>query len=437
MFFSGLVYAGDGATGRSDGGWMGASLFGWGGRSDSGAFVTPQTALALTAVQRAVTILAESIAQLPVEIYRDAPDQGRVRVLDHPVLPLLRVAPNGFQTPFQFTEFKQISLGLRGNAFALKFTRPDGTVKSLYPLSADRVQVMVSPIDRMPYYRVLKAPDGIEGMFGLRDIHHVRWISDNAYTGVSPISLHRDALGIAISTEHHTGRMFGNGTRLSGVITRPAGAPAIKDTAAIDRITSEWAVKYGGSDNAGKVALLQEGMEFKPLSMTNEDAQLIAARQYGVRDIARIFGIPAHMLGDLERATHSNIEQQSLEFVIYTLMPWIKRHEEAMERDFLKPEERLAGVTIQFNVSGLLRGDITARYAAYAQARQWGWLSINDIRRLENMPPVTGGDDYLQPLNMTSAGAPPPNGGKVGGGKVADPAKVPTRQIAEIEGLLT
>ena len=181
---------------------------------------------------------------------------------------------------------------------------------------------------------------------------------------------------------------------------------------------------------ATKVALLQEGMEFKPLSMTNEDAQLIDARQYGVRDIARLYGIPAHMLGDLDRATHSNIEQQSLEFVIYTLMPWIRRHEEAMERDFLIPEERLAGVTIQFNVSGLLRGDITARYAAYAQARQWGWLSINDIRRLENMPPVTGGDGYLQPLNMTSAGAPPPNGGKV-----AKP-KVSTRQIADIEGML-
>ena len=170
---------------------------------------------------------------------------------------------------------------------------------------------------------ILLASDGVEGIFALRDIHHVRWISDNAYTGISPISLHRDAIGVALATERHTGKMFGNGTNLSGVITRPAASPAIKDPAAIERITSDWASKYAGTDNVGRVALLQEGMEFKPLSMTNDDAQQIAARQYSVRDIARIYGIPAHMLGDLDRATHSNIEQQSLEFVIYTLMPWL------------------------------------------------------------------------------------------------------------------
>ena len=133
-----------------------------------------------------------------------------------------------------------MSLGLRGNAFALKFYNPDGTLKSLYPLGADRVQVMVSPVDRMPYYRILLAPDGIEGIFALRDIHHVRWISDNAYTGISPISLHRDAIGVALATERHTGKMFGNGTNLSGVITRPAASPAIKDPAAIERITSDF-----------------------------------------------------------------------------------------------------------------------------------------------------------------------------------------------------
>lgn len=428
MFFSDIVFAGNGSvTQQGGGGWVGNFLSGWYGRADSGAVVTPQTALALTAVQRAVTILAEAVGQLPIEMYRSTADGSRVQVTDHPLIGILRIAPNAFQTPLQFNEYKQISLGLRGNAFALKFYNPDGTLASLYPLNGDRVQVMVSPIDRMPYYRVLRAPDGIEGIFALRDMHHVRWISDNAYTGISPISLHRDALGVALSTERHTGKMFGNGTNLSGVITRPAASPAIKDPAAIDRITSDWSAKYAGTDNVGRVALLQEGMEFKPLSMTNEDAQLIAARQYSVRDVARIYGIPAHMLGDLDRATHSNIEQQSLEFVIYTLMPWLKRHEEAMERDFLAAQERQAGMTIQFNVTSLLRGDITSRYAAYAQARQWGWMSINDIRRLENLPPVAGGDVYLQPLNMTNAGAPPPNGGKAFSPQVTD------SQVADIE----
>ncbi|MFZ6813742.1 phage portal protein [Undibacterium sp. Rencai35W] len=434
MFFSDIVFAGNGnVTQQGSGGWLGSALGGgWGIRADSGAVVTPQTALALTAVQRAVTILAEAVAQLPVNFYQTTPDDGRTLVRDHPAYALLRVAPNAFQTPFQFNEFKQLSLGLRGNAFALKFYDRGGRVNSLYPLNADRVQVMVSPVDRMPYYRILRMPDGIEGIFPLRDIHHVRWISDNAYTGISPVSLHRDAIGVALSTERHTGKMFGNGTHLSGVITRPATAPAIKDPAGIERITTEWAAKYAGTDNAGRVALLQEGMDFKPLSMSNEDAQLIAARQYGVRDIARIYGIPAHMLGDLDRATHSNIEQQSLEFVIYTLMPWLKRHEEAMERDFLSDEERLGGMIIQFSVAGLLRGDITSRYAAYAQARQWGWMSINDIRRMENLPPVAGGDIYLQPLNMTDARTPQPGIPPAG-----QPARATDKQIAAIEALLS
>lgn len=434
MFFSDILFAGNGNVAQQGGGgWRSLLAGGWGTRADSGAWVTPQTALALTAVQRAVTILAEAVGQLPVEIYRTTPDGDRVRVDDHPVVRLLRIAPNNFQTPLQFNEGKQVSLGLRGNAFALKFYRPDGTIRSLYPVNADRVQVLVSPVDRMPYYRILLAPDGIEGLFPLRDIHHVRWISDNPYTGLSPISLHRDAIGIALATERHTGKMFGNGTHLSGVITRPAAAPAIKDPAAIERLTTEWTNKYAGMDNVGRVALLQEGMEFKPLSMTNEDAQLIAARQYSVRDIARIYGIPAHMLGDLERATHSNIEHQSLEFVIHTLMPWLKRHEEAMERDLLSEEERAAGMTIQFNVTGLLRGDITSRYAAYAQARQWGWLSVNDIRRLENLPPIEGGDTYLQPLNMSNASTPSASAGAI----VRRPSRPTDEQISVIEDILS
>ena len=166
MFFSDIVFAGNGnITQQGGGGWLGNFLGGGYGRSDAGSWVTPQTALALTAVQRAVTILAESVGQLPIEIYKTSSDNSRTLVRDHPVAPLLRVAPNEFQTPFQFNEFKQISLGLRGNAFALKFYNASGGVKSLYPLNADRVQVMVSPMDRMPYYRVLRAPDGIEGFF--------------------------------------------------------------------------------------------------------------------------------------------------------------------------------------------------------------------------------------------------------------------------------
>lgn len=409
MWFSDILFPGSGnpASGTG-GGWLGAFLGSGYGRAATGATVTPQTALALTAVQRAVTLLAESVAKLPAGIFRHAPDGSKEPLADHPLLPILRTAPNAFQTPYQFREFLQTQLGLRGNAFALKFRNPDGTIKSLYPINSDRVIVYVSPIDRLPYYRILRAPDGIEGMYAMGDIHHVRWISDNAYTGLSPIALHREAIGVAMAGERHTGRVFGNGTNLTGTLTRPATAPPIKDPAMIERITRNWEEKYAGADNAGRVALLQEGMAFTPLSMSNADAQLIEQRRYSAGDIARIYGIPPHMLGDLNRATNANIEQQSLEFLTHTLMSWIKRHEEAMERDLLLPQEREDGIVIRLDVRELLRGDLSSRYAAYAMGRQWGWLSINDIRRAEGMPSIERGDAYLQPLNMADATQPAP-----------------------------
>lgn len=399
MFFSQFFSGSGNIAPAGAGGWLG-SMVGLGGPSEAGPTINPQTALALTAVQRAVTLLAESIAQLPSRLYQAGAGDSRRLVTDHPAHRIIALQPNGWMTPFQAHEYKQHSMGLRGNAFALKEIAGDGSVQSLYPLHPDRVQILVSPQDRMPYYQILAAQDGISGVFPLRQIHHVRWIGDNPYAGLSPIALHKEALGIVAASEKHTARVFGNGTRLSGVITRPKDAAGIKEQAVIDRILADWKRKYSGAGNAGEVALLQEGMEFKPLSMSNEDAQLIEARGYGVRDVARIYGIPPHKLGDLSEATFSNIEQQSLEFVVYTLMPWIKRHEEAMERDLLSADDRAAGLYIQFDVTSLLRGDTQSRYAAYAQARQWGWLSVNDIRRLENLPPIQGGNVYLTPLNM-------------------------------------
>lgn len=399
MFFS-QFFAGNGSTSivSGQGGWIGLSG-GNGGQSEAGITITPATALALTAVQRANSLLAESIAQLPCVVYQKVGD-GRRIASEHPANRVISVKPNGWMTPFQVTEYKQHSMGLRGNSYSLMDFGADGALASQYPLHPDRVQVMVSPVDRMPYYNVLLAPDGISGVFSARQIHHVRWFGDNPYVGLSPIALHKEALGIVAASERHTAKVFGNGTRLSGVITRPHEVPGIKEQAGIDKILSDWKKKYAGAANAGEVAMLQEGMDFKPLSMSNEDAQLIAARQYGVNDIARIYGIPPHMLGDLARSTNNNIEQQSLEFIMFCLMAWIKRHEEAMDRDFLSEQDRSDGYYVRYDLSGLLRGDTASRYAAYAQGRQWGWLSVNDIRRLENLPPIPGGDVYLTPTNM-------------------------------------
>jgi HK97 family phage portal protein len=398
MFSSGMFPQSAPQVSLERGNWIGSSMRG--GVADSGQFVSPDTALGLPAYQRAVTLLAESIAQLDCRIYQGRDGEKRQQLFDHPAHRLISVQPNDWLTPFQMKEFAQLSLGTRGNAFFLKNFGADGRVASLYPLHPDRVQVLVSSENQMPYFQVSEANDGVSGVFALRQIHHTRWIGINPYVGMSPVALHMQALGIVQASEQHTGKVFGNGTRLSGVLKRPKDAKALNQTD-VDRVTEQWRQKYGGSANTGAVAMLQEGMEWQQLSMSNEDAQLIEARDYGVRDVARIFGIPARMLGADVKGVKSSYEQESLEYVAFCLLPWVKRHEEAMERDFLLLSERTNdGIYIQFDLGNLLRGDIESRYNAYAMGIQWGWLSANDVRRLENLPPRDGGDAYLVPMNM-------------------------------------
>ncbi|UEP31290.1 MULTISPECIES: phage portal protein [unclassified Burkholderia] len=396
MFFSRQLLSNLGQTQVGSGGWVSALL--GSSRSDAGQVVTPASALSLTVLQNCVTLLSESIAQLPIELYERSGDD-RKPAIDHPLYSILKYAPNPWQTPFEYQEQSQVAVGLRGNSYSFIDRDQDGVIQGLYPLDNESVTVMKGS-DLMPVYRV----HGSDPM-PRRLVHHVRWMSINGYTGLSPVLLHANAIGHAQAIQQYAGKSFMNGTTLSGVIERPKESPALKDQASVDRITDGWNAKFGGSGNAKKVALLQEGMTFRPLSMTNVDAALIDALRLSALDIARIYKIPAHMVNELERATFSNIEHQEIQFVIYTLLPWVKRHEQAKTRDLLLPSERKQ-YFIEYNLAGLLRGDQSSRYAAYAVGRQWGWLSINDIRRLENMPPVKGGDIYLSPMNMVDASKP-------------------------------
>ncbi|MBM2769915.1 phage portal protein [Burkholderia anthina] len=419
MFFSRQLLSNLGQTQMGSGGWVSALL--GSARSESGQVVTPASALSLTVLQNCVTLLSESIAQLPIELYERSGDD-RKPAADHPLYSILKYEPNPWQTPFEYQDQSQVAVGLRGNSYSFIDRDQDGVIRGLYPLDNEAVTVMKGS-DLMPVYRVYGADPMPQ-----RLVHHVRWMSINGYTGLSPVMLHANAIGHAQAIQQYAGKSFMNGTALSGVIERPTDAPALKDQASVDRITDGWNAKFGGSGNAKKVALLQEGMTFKPLSMTNVDAALIDALRLSSLDIARIYKIPAHMVNELERATFSNIEHQSLQFVIYTLLPWVKRHEQAKTRDLLLPSERKQ-YFIEYNLSGLLRGDQASRYAAYAVGRQWGWLSINDIRRLENMPPVKGGDIYLSPMNMVDASKPQ----QAAAGKT-EPTKA---QIGEIERILS
>lgn len=424
MFFTSLLEGNVGkVSDASSSFWRG--LIGSAGSTSTGVRVTPESALALPVIQNCVTLLAESLAQLPLELYeRQAGGQRQVAV-DHPLYEVLRYQPNPFQTPYDRVELSQMSAGLRGNSYAYIDRRDDGQVRELWPLDTDKVTVLKGP-DLLPYYRVA----GVADPLPMRLVHHVRWHSHNGYVGLSPMQLHAETVGLGLAVRQFTGKSFANGATLSGVIERPKEVAAIKDQNSIDSIVDQWGAKYSGPDNAKKVALLQEGMTFKPVSMTNVDADLAALLKLSTVEQARIYKIPLPMVNDLDKANYNTIEQLLIQFVVFALLPWAKRHEQAMMRDFLLEGDRKR-YFIEFNLSGLMRGDQKSRYESYAIGRQWGWLSVNDIRRLENLPPVAGGDTYLQPLNMVAAN-----------GAAADPKNPAVRaqlemQQREIERMLT
>ncbi len=395
MFFSTQRAEGVGTlTNPEDGFWRG--LIG-SGRNSAGVRVTPESALGVPVLQNCVTLLAETIGQLPLDLFRRQGQGQRESATNHPLYDVLRYQPNGFQTPFELRECEQMALGLRGNSFTFMERREDGNISALWPLMNDKVIVRKGG-DLLPYYQV-----GGGDPLPMRMIHHKRWVTSNHYVGLSPIELHAETVGLAQAIRDYTGKSFANGVSVSGVIERPREATAIKDQNQIDRILDQWGQKYSGPDNAKKVAMLQEGMTFKPISMTNVDAEIVSLLKLSGSDIARMYKIPLPMINDLEKANYNSIEQLLIQFVVFGLLPWVKRHEQAMMRDFLLPQDRRE-YFIEFNLYGLLRGDQATRYGAYAIGRQWGWLSVNDIRRLENMPPVQGGDIYLQPLNMVDAG---------------------------------
>lgn len=381
--------------------WRG--LIGAAGSSSAGVRVTPESALGLPIIQNCATLLAESLAQLPLDMYERQDGGQRAPATTHPLYNVLCYKPNPFQTPYDRVELSQMSVGLRGNSYTLIDRGDDGQVRELWPLDPDKVTVLKGP-DLLPYYQVA----GVSQPLPMRLVHHVRWHSHNGYVGLSPIQLHAESIGLSLAVRQYTGKSFANGATLSGVIERPREVQPIKDQASIDAIVDQWGAKYSGMDNAKKVALLQEGMTFKPVSMTNVDADLAALLKLSDVNQARIYKIPLPMVNDLEKANYNTTEQLLIYFVTFALLPWAKRHEGAMMRDFLLDAER-SRYFIEFNLSGLMRGDQKSRYEAYAMGRQWGWLSVNDIRRLENMPPVAGGDTYLQPLNMVAAAGAAPD----------------------------
>lgn len=379
------------------------------GNSTSGKAVTERSAMQMTAVYSCVRILAEAVAGLPLHLYKYTKDGGKEKAIDHPLYLLLHDEPNPEMSSFVFRETLMTHLLLWGNAYAQIIRNGKNEVVALYPLMPNKMSVDRDENGKL-YYTYYRGPDEAiknkEFAVTLQpsDVLHIPGLGFDGLVGYSPIAMAKNAIGMAIACEEFGAKFFANGAAPSGVLEHPG---TIKDPG---RVREAWQSQFGGSSNSGKVAVLEEGMKYTPISISPEQAQFLETRKFQINEIARIFRVPPHMVGDLEKSSFSNIEQQSLEFVKYTLDPWIIRWEQSMMRVLLSLDEKNE-YFIKFNLEGLLRGDYQSRMNGYAIGRQNGWMSANDIRELENLdriPAEEGGDLYLingNMLPMRDAGA--------------------------------
>jgi HK97 family phage portal protein len=386
---------------RSFGTWQSQILDIWGtSRTSAGAHVSEESALRLAVVFACIRVLSESVASLPLKLYRRTGDRREVD-FGHPLYRVLHDQANDIMTAMELREVMMVHLGLWGNAYLERQTDGRGEIVGLWPIPPAKVtpRVVRRRAGRLGLEYKITLDDGGEKTLHQDKVLHVRGIGYNGFVGKSPIQLHREAIGMALAAEQFGGKFFANDAR-SGVVLQ---TEQLLPDENYQRLHREW-VGHGGADQAWKTKILEGGLKANTLSMPMKDAQFLETRKYQRSEIAAIYRVPPHMIGDLERATYSNIEHQSLEFVMHTLRPWLVRIEQSIAAALLTPEERQTHFASHV-VDGLLRGDTKSRYEAYGMGRQWGFLSINDIRELENMNPIPeGGDDYLQPLNMAPAG---------------------------------
>ena len=373
------------------------------GRTTSGKPVNERTAMQTTAVYACVRILAEAIASLPLHVYEYQDDGGKKLVHDHPLYYLLHDEPNPEMTSFVFRETLMSHLLIWGNAYAQIIRDGAGRVLGLYPLLPDKMDVQRD--DRGNIYYVYSRNSDENPMFKeygniklkAEDVLHIPGLGFDGLIGYSPIAMAKNAVGMTLACEEYGASFFANGANPGGVLEHPG---VLKDPS---KVRESWNSVYRGVNNAHKIAVLEEGMKYQQIGIPPEEAQFLETRKFQINEIARLYRIPPHMVGDLDKSSFSNIEQQSLEFVKYTLDPWVIRWEQSLQRSLLLPGEK-GKYFIKLNVDGLLRGDYQSRMNGYAVGRQNGWFSANDIREMENMNPIPdeeGGNLYLVNGAMT------------------------------------
>lgn len=371
------------------------------GGTTSGKRVNERSAMQMTAVYSCVRILSEAVASLPLHFYMYDENGSKKKAIEHPLYFLLHDEPNPEMTSFVFRETLMTHLLLWGNAYAQIIRNGKGEIIALYPLMPDRMTVNRDEKGRL-YYEYLTHTDDVPinkdtvVRLNSSDVLHIPGLGFDGLVGYSPIAMAKNAIGLSIAAEEYGSKFYANGAAPSGVLEHPG---TLKDPT---KVRESWTQTFGGSHNSHKVAVLEEGMKYTPISISPNEAQFLETRKFQINEIARIFRVPPHMVGDLEKSSFSNIEQQSLEFVKYTLDPWVSRWEQAMVRSLLSKDDKKK-YFIKFNVDGLLRGDYQSRMNGYSIGIQNGFMSPNDVRELENLdliPDEEGGNTYMVNGNM-------------------------------------
>jgi HK97 family phage portal protein len=372
--------------------------------SNTGVPVTPFTALQAAAVYGCIRAISQDIAMLSPFVRRKLGGGGFKRELRHPLNKVFQ-RPNRWQTWFEFIGYAVSSLCLRGNAFVVVERDNDANPIELVPIAPDRCTIMLTD-DGELWYRINSRRLGYGLIVPPDDMIHIKNISMDGYVGVSPIAIAQDVIGLALATQQHGGILFRQGGQIGGVISHPGKL----SKEASDRIANSWRETHAGVQNAHKAAVLEEGMQFTKVAITNEEAQFLETRRFQVIDICRLYGVPPHRLGELDKATLNNIEQQNQQYVDSALKPTTRSLEQLFDHHLLFDDERMT-LECKFDFDDMTRGDLLTRFQAYQIGTLNGWLSRNEVRARENLNPIDDGhgDEYRVPLNTAVPTDQPPS----------------------------
>lgn len=359
--------------------------------------IDPHTALTISSFWQGVNVISRDVAQLPLLTY-ERTSAGKERAKEHPAFALLRRRPNRFMTAFQFKQTLQAHILTWGNAYAYIQRNSLGQPIALWPLLPNLTKPVIDSRGQLVYETEIGPPDRREKrIYRASNVIHLRGLGFDGLQGYSVVTMARESLGLAKATERHGATYFGNYATPQGILSIPGNRPSNET---VEQVRRDWK-KMTSGENENDVALLYGGWKFEPMGMSNKDSQFLEARQFSRTDIAGWLNLPPHKVGDLSRATFTNIEEQNRDYLATSLMGWLVTWQEECEEKLLSTAEKETDSHfMEFNVMALLRGDTAARNAAYTAGINGGWLNRNEVREFENLNRVEGLDEFLVPLNM-------------------------------------